>query len=110
MKNEIANVSQAMRVNLEHLDNGGSIKEIPNVFETIVLESPITESIIIKEPSVPNEEENPKSKAGVDHSSTKKTPEKNQKKSESFWALFMRWLSSPWNVSWRTVKKHSKEK
>jgi hypothetical protein len=45
IKDELAKVHQAMIVNLEHLDKGGAINEIPNVFEviTLALEQPTPE-------------------------------------------------------------------
>jgi len=33
----------------------------------------------------------------------------SQMKDESFWSLFLKWLSSPWNVSWKKIKKQSKK-
>ena len=39
IRKELENVKKAMQVNIEHLDNGGSVTEIPNVFEIITLES-----------------------------------------------------------------------
>lgn len=111
MKAEIANVNKAMQVNLEHLDSGGNVKEIPNVFETIVLESPLTELITIEEPAEQEEvgSESKKSEPTEKESVTKNTSKKTQHKSESFWTLFIKWLSSPWNVSWRSLKSDEKK-
>jgi len=111
MKAEIVNVNQAMRVNLEHLDSGGNIKDIPNVFETIVLESPLTESITIEEPSQQEElgSESTECDATEKESVIKNTPQTTQNKSESFWTLFKKWLSSPWSVSWRSLKNDEKK-
>lgn len=114
MKTEIMKVSQAMQVNLEHLDGGGKVSEIPNVFETIVLESPITESIIIGEPES-DEKENTKLKGKKEPSQKIKSDIlekgflKNQEKPKSFWGVFKLWLSSPWSKSWHSIKNDSKK-
>jgi len=110
MKTEISNVGQAMRINLEHLDNGGSVKEIPNIFETIILESPITESIVIEEPMDESDEEtNSENKIREESLTAKKMSKRIQGKPESFWTLFTKWLSSPWSVSWRSLKSGQKK-
>ena len=110
MKTEISNVGQAMRINLEHLDNGGSVKEIPNIFETIILESQITESIVIEEPMDESDEEtNSENKIREESLTAKKMSKRIQGKPESFWTLFTKWLSSPWSVSWRSLKSGQKK-
>lgn len=40
MRNELESVKQAMQVNLNHLELGGDVRTIPNVFEIITLETP----------------------------------------------------------------------
>jgi len=110
MKTEISNVGQAMRINLEHLDNGGSVKEIPNIFETIILESQITESIVIEEPMDESDEEtSSENKIREESLTAKKMSKRIQGKPESFWTLFTKWLSSPWSVSWRSLKSGQKK-
>lgn len=118
MKQEILKVRQAMVVNLEHLNSGGSVANIPNVFETIVLESPSAESVIIEEPANPSNNIPDTNKASVkrnklEQPKSKDKPKENDKaktqnKPESFWGLAKLWLSSPWNKSWRSIKKDSK--
>ena len=108
-----------MVVNLEHLDNGGSVADIPNVFETIVLESSSVESGFIEEPVAPssNNVDTSKTSAKTDKleqpkikpQSEKAENVKTQKKPESFWGLFKLWLSSPWSKSWRSIKKDIKK-
>jgi len=112
MKAEINNVRKAMQVNLEHLDRGGSVKDIPNVFETIVLESEIDNTPTnrvhdeIEDSDVAEISNNQK----LENSAAKNSPpEKTSTKKESFWSLFLKWLSSPWNVSWKSIKKQSKK-
>jgi len=119
MKKEILKVRQAMVVNLEHLDNGGSVADIPNVFETIVLESSSVEPIVMEGPvDTPtnnlnahkvdakiNKTEQLKSKYKSEETDNSKT----QNKPESFWGLVKLWLSSPWSKSWRSIKKDSKK-
>lgn len=119
IKTELSNVEKAMQVNITHLDQGGSASTIPNVFETIVLESssPIdhedeskneNESEFDGEQSQSNqpatapsknqetEPKPPKIKAGANE--IKHTPKSN-------WWIFKKWLSSPWATSWRSLKK-----
>jgi hypothetical protein len=93
----IENVKQAMEVNLAYLDKGGKVSGIPNVFETIVLESEVSEAVTIEEPT----------ELAVEGKQAKESSmeEKIQAQAESFWSLFQRWLSTPWKSSWKSLKK-----
>lgn len=113
MKKEILNVRQAMQVNLEHLDSGGSVRDIPNVFETIVLESQNVDSIFLQ----PEKREPLSTSEGAvaeEPDKAKKTLSAQQLVldvgQESFFNLLKKWLSSPWNVSWRSIKKAKSKK
>jgi hypothetical protein len=101
MKEQIIKVNQAMQVNLEHLDAGGKVKDIPNVFETIVLESEIVETV---EPTIPIAEKQ-------DASSNATLENKNIPPAEplTFIQKLNLWLSSPWRVSWKTITTKSKQ-
>ena len=93
----IENVKQAMEVNLAYLDKGGKVSGIPNVFETIILESEIIEVATIEDPK--------KSSIEPETSEESIVEEKIQAQPESFWSLFGRWLSTPWKSSWKSLKK-----
>jgi len=127
MKEDLLKVRKAMQVNIEHLDAGGTIGKIPNVFETIVLESQQFEVIPEKtfekdvekevekesvqeaerktETSVNKQSADPDQPAVENLLAAKKSEVKNQ----SFWRLFQQWLSSPWNVSWNSLKNKNKK-
>ncbi len=114
MKSDIIKVQQAMQVNLEHLDSGGKINELPNVFETIVLESPVSESLLIEEPvgdlKIPSEQAVNKEPAkNIQQPIRKKNNLETQREPKSFWGSIKIWLSSPWKVSWRSIRKNSKK-
>lgn len=114
---EISKVRQAMKVNLEHLDTGGKIKDIPNVFETIVLESPIVEAIDINEPDFENEQGDVEEKQQVEnsapradlpaHNNNHGSPNQGQL---TFFQKLKFWLSSPWSVSWKNIEQRDKAK
>jgi len=112
MKAEIANVNQAMQVNLHHLEQGGSVIDIPNVFEIITLESPkCAES---------NELNNLESQQHSPVSQPIKPPDISDKKldtkrvvqaeKQTFWSLLKKWLSSPWSTSWASLKDSNNKK
>ncbi len=141
MRKDILKVRQAMQVNLEHLDSGGSVSDIPNVFETVVMQSVSAEPIVMeelvaefdskssskpvkrtktaKEEAASNENSNkahqaqdkaePKTQNKAEPKTQNKAEPKTQNKPESFWGLVKIWLASPWNVSWRSIKKDSKK-
>ncbi len=104
MKAELENVKQAMLVNVDHLDKGGSVSSIPNVFETVTLESDAlqrqesleeqTEAKTI-ESETPNESTRPQIATQI--------PETVE--IHSNWWIFKKWLSSPWSTSWRSLKE-----
>ena len=110
MKLEINDVTKAMKVNLNHLDSGGSVKDIPNVFETIVLESD-GKNTSQQEPC----EEDKTTNTAKDQEADKTKDESKRIEipvlpTNSFWILFKKWLSSPWNVSWNKIKQQSSNK
>jgi hypothetical protein len=110
---EISKVRQAMKVNLEHLDSGGKIKDIPNVFETIVLESPIVEAIDISEPESEVEEQqqtDAPEQRQVDLPSDSLHLESQSKGTLTFFQKLKLWLSSPWSVSWKNIEHRNNTK
>jgi len=122
IRKELENVSRAMEVNIEHLDKGGSVSEIPNVFEVIVLESSpsITpESGVLEEPdtqekSYAQEESDSYESEDAQHESTSEAPKAKTEEEpispKSSWWIFKKWLSSPWSTSWSSLKKKYKTK
>ena len=107
MRNELVDVKEAMQINLNHLDSGGNVKDIPNVFETIVLESKsnFTTAQDTDKETQKTEVQQITSKENSDNELEFANPKK-----ESFWSLFKKWLSSPWSVSWKNIKQNSSDK
>ncbi len=128
MKSDLLQVRKAMQVNIEHLDSGGTIAEIPNIFETVVLESQVYDVNPINKP----EEEDSNQKASKDktrneelesdlkaqaksdvkaklNAAKKKISSNKPKETKpmTFWQRFGLWLSSPWSVSWKSIDKDS---
>ena len=122
IKDELAMVHQAMIVNLEHLDKGGAINEIPHVFEviTLALEQATLEQSTVQNSETDNPQngqntsakENPKSSEG---DGTKADPEtivesKQIEENRSFWWALKTWISSPWSSSWSSIRDQQKRK
>ncbi len=107
---EISKVRQAMKVNLEHLDSGGKIKDIPNVFETIVLESPIVEAIDIGEPDLDEKEQAVAPAKQDDPLSSNEAAKPLMRGQLTFFKKLKLWLSSPWSVSWQKIGQRNKTK
>ncbi len=111
IKNELANVHQAMLINLEHLNNGGSITEIPNVFEiiTLQLESPTDESNTSNgdAPSDNRESSDNNTVLPTEASASEKqdTGPDHKPGKISFWRHVKIWLTSSWSTSWSSIKK-----
>ena len=103
MEAELVNVKKAMEVNIAHLDKGGSVTEIPNVFEIVVLE---TKTV------APVKAEEPLSQPDMSAKNTSTSDQKMEEKElpqKSFWWMLKTWLSSPWSTSWKSIKrKHGK--
>lgn len=111
VKNDLANVHQAMLVNLEHLKNGGSITEIPNVFEIITLQlEPPTD-----EPGTANADA-PSDKGESSDNNTEPPTEASSSEQQdtgpddkpgkiSFWRHLKIWLTSSWGTRWSSIKK-----
>lgn len=112
MKIEIANVNQAMKVNLQHLDQGGSVIDIPNVFDIITLESPPgSESNVINEEKDQQQKVINKPVESPLKPDKKTTEEKTSlPEKQTFWWLLKRWLTSPWNTSWSSLKNNGRKK
>ncbi|MCW9016176.1 MAG: hypothetical protein OQJ89_04365, partial [Kangiellaceae bacterium] len=99
MQEELINVRKAMEVNIAHLDKGGSVVDIPNVFEIIVLETKTVAPIAEEEPS-PSEESSTKTPSPVIETATE-----TKQQPKSFWWMLKTWLSSPWSTSWKSIKR-----
>ncbi len=107
VRDELVRVSQAMLVNLAHLDNGGAVTEIPNVFEVVTLEhvkpggafDPTSEVLACEHNAV-----NSNVKAGRDKE--KPIPESAAThKKISFFKRLKIWLLSPWSTGWAATDK-----
>ena len=109
MKTELESVNKAMQVNIEHLDQGGSISTIPNVFETVVLESNLPQEPTEKPADDSREEDNESAQQTSEESETAKKPSAPyiapSQTPKSNWWIFKKWLSSPWKTSWRSLKE-----
>ncbi|WP_444997602.1 hypothetical protein [Aliikangiella sp. IMCC44359] len=106
MKSDLKGINRAMQLNIEHLENGGSVTEIPHVFEIIVLES---------EDNSTNEAPLAKNEATNNNSTQTETPKQKELFSEqeknvslSFWKRLIIWLTSPPEVSWKIIKEKYK--
>jgi len=99
MKHEVMTVKLAMRVNLEHLDKGGKVSEIPNVFEAVVLE---TEEDKKQQQQDQREQAANKQQAKTKQKAKTKVPE-NKKQKTSIGKRAKKWLASPWNVGWKDL-------
>jgi len=97
IQKELKQVVRAMQVNIEHLDAGGSIHQLPNLFETVVLE---TESTAEPEPQQSR-------KTGADSETTDTQPagQAQQQQPRSFLWRLGKWLMSPWKTSWREINQ-----
>ncbi len=133
---ELNKVKKGMVVNLEHLDKGGSIHEVPNTFEIITLESPPPlphETVHVQsdnskeKPSVTKESHDLKTSTKTANNTQanpaqKKTPANStlqrasqQATSEetpqkSYWWIFKLWLRTPWKTSWTSLVKKYRHK
>ncbi|WP_196139011.1 hypothetical protein [Aliikangiella sp. G2MR2-5] len=114
MKEELEQVNKAMLVNLEHLDRGGTVKSLPNVFEIVTLETESYDSGEVNERTPPednretqekvDEQPEPEQKTESRKKEVKAKTEEPEKEIKSYWWIFKKWLSSPWSTSWRSLK------
>ncbi len=108
--NELKQVVSGMRVNLVHLDKGGSITEIPNVFEVITLETNNDEY----NTDFTDESNNQSTNNESIHIATQKNNEPLNSNQDSitveapialsFWGKLKLWLNSPWNKNWKSIQ------
>jgi len=110
IKKSLLEVILGMKVNLNHLDAGGLVTEIPNTFEIVTLESaPINDINEAKEAesnmsAVADQDEEEKESANKPISNaTAQAP--NKRKPRSYWWIFKRWILSPWKTTWRSLVK-----
>ena len=111
IKEELKSVVSGMHANLEHLDKGGSISSMPNVFEIITLQSETYESI--EEEPETNEKEtisNAAREAPTQVLDALPDTEVKPAENKSFLWLLKTWLSSPWKTSWRSLKEKNRSK
>ncbi|MDQ7048205.1 MAG: hypothetical protein Q9M92_01165 [Enterobacterales bacterium] len=101
MKHEVMTVKLAMRVNLEHLDKGGKVCDIPNVFEALVLE---TEKDREQKQQPPPQQDlvHKKQPAAIKRKINKQLATKKQQK-PSLAKRAKKWLASPWSVGWKDL-------
>ncbi|TQV80011.1 hypothetical protein [Aliikangiella coralliicola] len=105
---ELENVQTAMAVNIKHLDNGGSVDEIPNVYEVITLESEpaygeeLAPQEMVDEPEPDNKKTERQAEIKPETQPHQKAPRPQPK---SFWWLLKTWLTSPWSTSWQSIKE-----
>ena len=110
MKQQLQSVRQAMEANLQHLDGGGSVMDIPNKFEVIVLQSDPpagNTSSQTKAPAVakpPANESKPATEVRKDRGDAQPKAAIRRKKLSTL-RLLIRWLTTPLNTSWKELKK-----
>ncbi|MGV6852556.1 MAG: hypothetical protein ACWA5R_10325 [bacterium] len=105
MRNELESVKQAMQVNLNHLELGGDVRTIPNVFEIITLETPGFEEQKESELKNRKEQEKQEIKKTREVLAKKIEQESLTKKKQGFWAHLKAWLFSPKDVKWKELDK-----
>jgi len=109
MRECIIQIKEEMEGNLTHLDNRGKIDELPTKIVSPVLESEINLQVKIQKidtdegvtdlgNETKQEKPNHMNKSEVLVNSTKK-------QKLSMWQVFKLWLTSPWNVSWSSLKE-----
>ena len=118
MKQSLRAVRRAMKINLRHLDEGGSVNDIPNVFEIVTLESgpssefplskdPDTHNVVTEESSgkIPIQPVKDKSATAKQKPTIKQSQPPPAKKQvpRSYWWIFKLWVTSPWKTSWRSL-------
>jgi len=111
MRECINQIKSEMEENLTHLDNGGKIDELPTKIENHVLESEIELQVEITEISESEDKqiENDETNAIKSVEESTQTIEISQQKL-TMWQVFKLWLSSPWNVSWNSLKESTSKK
>ena len=116
MRECINQIKSEMEDNLTHLDNGGKIDELPTKIENHVLESEIELQVEIFQATSDDEKinlnDNPEINKDENNSIEKNAvlDDQRRKRKLSRWQVFNLWLSSPWNVSWNSLKKSSSKK
>ena len=110
MEKELRNVNKAMQVNIAHLDSGGNVTDIPNVFECVVLESKSVSEFSVGENKELEPISQPAQNKAEQSTSNDDTPKpspisKPPEQAKSNWWIFKKWLSSPWSTSWRSLKE-----
>lgn len=102
IKNNLERVVQGMRVNLEHLEQGGCISEIPNTYEVVVMSSqPLHEAFDADTESKPTNTSNKQL-------FTKTEQLSGNEAVPSFWWRLKTWLSSPMQTTWKSLKQPRK--
>jgi len=122
LRQQLADIVSGMHANLAHLDNGGSITEIPNEFEIITLQS--EEVVLVDATAETNAPKQPATTAPVEETVAKtpaitpdqealdnrESPSETQLQKRSFWWIFKLWLTSPWNTRWSDLTKKYRPK
>lgn len=121
MRDCINQIKSEMQDNLSHLDNGGKIDELPTKIENHVLESEIKLQLEIPHAESTEEQNNENGNIKIESSEGIKMESNNsesntildsgkKKQKLSLWQVFKLWLSTPWNVSWNSLKETSSKK
>ncbi|MCP3688107.1 MAG: hypothetical protein GY784_06810 [Gammaproteobacteria bacterium] len=106
IRGELVRVQKAMQVNLAHLDRGGAVTDIPNVFEivTLELEQP-GDALDSTSASHADAQDLVNGNVKADRGEEKPIPESTVKRGEiSFLKRLGIWLLSPWSTGWSATK------
>lgn len=106
MLQQLHSVEEAMLANIQHLEAGGAITEIPHKFEVVIQETdplideprpqtPRPEAPIASKPMQPKPSDQPTRLPG---------------KKLSTLQLFFKWLTTPMSTSWKQLKRENERK
>ncbi|MGB0495807.1 MAG: hypothetical protein ACPGJI_05570 [Kangiellaceae bacterium] len=109
MRECIGQIKMEMEENLNHLDNGGKIDELPTKIEHHVLESEIELQVELYDADN-NEDDNNQTVDQEVYETTVVESKNDEAEPLTFWQIFKLWLASPMSVSWSSLKQtHSKK-